>query len=93
MIGRIALAVAAGMAAFLFKSRWNYQRLPDLPHEDGAAGDVTVIIPARDEAHQIGRVVGSFPGFPVLVVDDASADGTAEAVVARRPGAECNSGS
>lgn len=51
---------------------------------------ITVVIPARDEAHAIGGVVGSvrerLPGARVIVIDDASRDGTA--VMADRAGAE-----
>src|SRR5262245_41970011 len=46
---------------------------------------VTAIVPARDEADLIARSVGSllaqdYPGeFHIIVVDDQSGDGTAEA--------------
>jgi chlorobactene glucosyltransferase len=51
---------------------------------------VSVIIPARNEAHNIARVVGSvtasdYPIFEVVVVDDQSHDGTGD--VARSLGA------
>ena len=53
--------------------------LPELPLDEGAGtGDVTVVIPARNEAANIARVVESFTGVPVIVVDDDSSDGTAE---------------
>lgn len=47
---------------------------------------VAVVIPARDEARWIAETVGSIPAFvdSVIVVDDASRDGTAE--LARRAG-------
>ncbi len=43
--------------------------------------DVMVIIPACDEGRTISEVVGrvSSLGYPVIVVDDASTDGTAQA--------------
>lgn len=52
---------------------------------------VSVVIPARDEAHRVARCVGSilasrYPAFEVIVVDDRSSDGTAEA--ARAAGAD-----
>lgn len=72
----------AGMAFFLLKSRRNYTRLPELPvAETNAAPDVTVIIPARNEEAVIRRVVASFPGLRVIVVDDASEDGTVKAAM------------
>lgn len=48
---------------------------------------VSIVIPARDEAADIERTVGShlaqdYPDFHVVVVDDRSQDGTAEIVAA-----------
>jgi len=51
----------------------------------GARPSVTAIVPARDEADLVARAVGSllaqdYPGeFRVIVVDDQSSDGTADA--------------
>ncbi len=73
------------MCLFLVKSRWNYLRLPELPLA-ASQPDVTVIIPARNEEESIARVVKSFSGARLLVVDDASQDRTAEA--ARQAGAD-----
>lgn len=52
-----------------------------------AAHKVIVVIPARDEAADVGEVVQSVvaTGLPVVVIDDYSADGTAD--IARRAGA------
>lgn len=86
----VALGAALLVGALTFywarKSRRSYLHLPELPLVE-APGElpVTTIIPARNEAHQIARAAGSFPHNPVIVVDDASTDGTAE--VAARAGA------
>ena len=69
------------------KSRINYTRLPEIPRHPGPPpSDLVVIVPARNEEKNIRRVVGSFPGVPVVVVDDGSSDRTAE--LARSAGAE-----
>jgi glycosyltransferase involved in cell wall biosynthesis len=52
---------------------------------------VAVVVPAYNEARLIGRAVAQVPGFVdhVLVVDDASTDGTVDALGGtRRPGLE-----
>jgi chlorobactene glucosyltransferase len=82
----ICLGISFGIFFFLWKSRVNYLLLGRLPvSANKAAPDVTVVIPARNEAHQIGNVVTCFKGMPVIVVDDSSGDSTAE--VARAAGA------
>ncbi len=74
----IGLAVALGITLFLWKSRRNFALLPELPlARNPATPDVTIVIPARNEAHQISRVVASLAGLPIIVVDDSSTDGTA----------------
>ncbi len=86
MIEFLAIGLAAAIMLVLWKSRLNYIFLPQLPDGSGArTPDVTVIIPARNEAHQIARAVKSFRGLPVIVVDDASSDNTSQ--VARDSGA------
>ena len=84
----LTVSIAVGIIFFLAKSRRNYMSLPELPVEPTAAGDddVTVIVAARNEEGVIERVVGSFEGVRVVVVDDASQDRTAE--LAQRAGAE-----
>jgi cellulose synthase/poly-beta-1,6-N-acetylglucosamine synthase-like glycosyltransferase len=82
----LATAVALGILIFFWKSRANYHALPSLPILDNPhPPSVTVIIPARDEAANIARAISSFPNTPVLVIDDASTDSTAE--IAARAGA------
>ncbi len=87
MIEFLVIAVTAGICLFLWKSRWNYVRLPTLPLQSNAQlPNLTVIIPARNEAHQITRAVASFPNIQVIVVDDDSTDNTA--AIAAEAGAQ-----
>jgi len=67
-------------------------RLPRLPSPASPAGaiSVSVVIPARDEAARLPRLLASLarqegPPFEVIVVDDGSRDATAD--LARRAGA------
>ena len=51
------------------------------PGTGGTATSVSVLIPARDEAHRIGGLLASLPrDVEVLVLDDESTDGTADLV-------------
>ena len=87
--GALDLAIVVGVltAFFLVKSRWNYLRFAAVAKkESGPKPDVTVIIPARNEAANIARCIGSFPGTRVIVVDDDSSDSTAR--TARSAGAQ-----
>ena len=85
-----ALALAAWLYLALFRGRFWRAAPAALPRPVG--GDVTAVIPARDEEATIGRTVRSLArqGVPVLVVDDASRDATASA--ARGAGAEVLTG-
>jgi mycofactocin glycosyltransferase len=53
---------------------------------DGAFGppDVTVVVPVRDRAAQLDRLLGALRGMDCIVVDDASADAGATKDVAER---------
>ncbi len=81
-----AAGVAFGISFFLIKSRWNYLKLPELPRRPRTElHDITVIIPARNEAKNIGKLIKSLQHPEILVVDDASTDTTSQ--IARDAGA------
>ena len=70
------------------------QRLPAEPSPPADWPEVAVLIPARDEAATIGRAVEShvasrYPGaLSVIVIDDASSDGTADVARAAARGSD-----
>lgn len=73
-----------GLIAFVLRVR----EPPPLPSAGGVSGGprplVSVVVPARNEAHNIGACVGSlvastYAEFEVIVVDDRSEDGTGAA--------------
>jgi chlorobactene glucosyltransferase len=75
------------LAAAFVRRRPRLDECP--PVADGDAPLVTVIVPARNEAHNVGDCVSgllasAYPRLQVIVVDDASEDGTA--AVARAAG-------
>ena len=82
-----AFAVFFAMTGFFIKAWLNYLAIPKVPpcSADATPPDCMVVIPARNEQGCIGRAVRSFPHDTVIVVDDHSEDGTAEA--ARAAGA------
>jgi glycosyltransferase involved in cell wall biosynthesis len=73
----LAAALALGLTVTLGGAWRNRRRLPELPPGDGRLAELTVVIPARNEARNIERAVRSFAGARVLVIDDASSDDTA----------------
>ena len=92
------MSVLAASVATLTAVTWSYLALargsfwriknakPDASDKAGFSGAVVAVIPARNEAELIGPVVTSLlnqcVALAVLLVDDASSDGTAD--VARR---------
>jgi hopene-associated glycosyltransferase HpnB len=87
----LTLAAAGALAAWLYLVLFHGffwradQRLPAEPKPPERWPDIVAVIPARDEAPVIGGAVESllrqdYPGdLRVVVVDDASSDGTADA--------------
>lgn len=83
VIAAISLAAWAYLLLFHDQYWWGGERLevysggPDWP-------SVAIVIPARDEAENIGHVIGAhmacaYPGaFSITLVDDGSTDGTAQ---------------
>lgn len=84
----VAAVILILLTILLWKARRNYKALPELAKmpDSSETPDVTVIIPARNEAGQIANCLKSFPGVPVVVVNDDSSDKTAE--VAANAGAK-----
>src|SRR5262252_4098230 len=88
----LALLAAAALVAWLavLLAPWQPHRTREWLEADPSAArdlaDVTVLIPARDEAAAIARTLSALcaqgEGLEVIVVDDQSTDGTA-AVCAR----------
>jgi mycofactocin system glycosyltransferase len=92
--GRGALAELRGGTVSSAASGHLARRLTDAglahprPPRVRAAPDVTVLIPVRDRAALLDRCLQAGGGrYPVIVVDDGSADETAIAAVAARHGA------
>ncbi|WP_067693764.1 mycofactocin biosynthesis glycosyltransferase MftF [Nocardia jejuensis] len=57
------------------------------PPRRAAPADITVVIPVRDRPEMLGRCLDALGDrYPVVVVDDCSADASAVARVAARPG-------
>lgn len=98
----LTLVAAAALAAWIYLVHFHGffwradQRLPAETEAPERWPDIAAVIPARDEAPVIGGSVESllhqdYPGdLRVVVVDDASSDGTADAAraAAARAGAE-----
>lgn len=79
----MSLWIAAGLAACMFaifwKSRLQFSRLSHLAPGGALLPDsVLIVIPARDEAKNIGRCLDSLvgQGAAIRVVDDGSSDAT-----------------
>lgn len=77
-----ALAAWLGVLVSPHQAHRVRERLEADPEAPADLGEVTVLVPARDEAESIGRTVRSLAAqgsdLEVLVVDDQSSDGTAQ---------------
>ena len=77
----IALFWIVGSLIFYFRREWRRQTPPELSSYPG----VTVLIPCRDEETSIEQVVrmvaaSHYPNLDILVIDDASTDGSRDRV-------------
>jgi glycosyltransferase involved in cell wall biosynthesis len=95
LLWTLAALAAIGPALSWLLARKNFRDAPDLaaepPLEPAREPSLLVLVPARDEAAQIGACVRAllasrYGNFRVRVVDDASSDGTAEAARAAASG-------
>jgi chlorobactene glucosyltransferase len=80
------LAVSASLTVLVARDLWRTWRTPTLRRVKGSDHtSVSVLIPARDEAQRIGRLLDGLTrqeghDFDVTVLDDGSEDGTADVV-------------
>lgn len=76
-----ALQAVAGALVIVRLSRGRERGAPLRPGQPAAAGAVTIVIPARDEAERIGPLLAALADcggavHEIIVVDDRSTDGT-----------------
>lgn len=77
--------ISCAIWIYLLLGRGQFWRVevPGPPSDPAAWPEVVAVVPARDEADVIGRVIGAllaqdYPGgFRVILIDDQSTDGTA----------------
>ena len=94
MLPSILAAASAAVWLYLLLGRGGFWRFRDAPLE-GAPPDpppsIVAVVPARNEAETVGRAVASLAAqrysgaFHIVLVDDASSDGTADAARAAAP--------
>jgi hopene-associated glycosyltransferase HpnB len=87
-------AVSVAVWLYLLAARGAFWRMRDAPSQGvlpATAPSVVAVVPARNEAQTVGRAVASlaaqrFPGaFHIVLVDDASTDGTGDIARAAAP--------
>ncbi|MGH9668204.1 MAG: glycosyltransferase [Bryobacteraceae bacterium] len=88
MIPEFAGGLTLAVWIYLLAARGGFWRTPEKPASGTDSGigplpGIVAIVPARNEAHSVGRAIASltaqdYPGrFHVVLVDDDSSDGTA----------------
>jgi len=94
MILAILAAASAVVWLYLLLGRGAFWLFRDAPPEGALPAkppSIVAVVPARNEAETVGRAIASlaaqrYPGaFHIVLVDDASSDGTAEAARAATP--------
>src|SRR5688500_296077 len=82
-IGLPMLPWVAAVVLFFWRARGSRHLDAESDQPPVPAPPVTIIIPARDEAHNIARCLRSamanrYPALEIIVVDDHSTDGTGD---------------
>src|ERR1035441_6743252 len=94
MIAGLRAGASAAVWVYLLLGRggfWRFREEAGAGALPAAAPSIVAVVPARNEAETVGRAIASlaaqrYPGgFHIVLVDDASTDGTAEAARAAAP--------
>src|ERR1035438_8995280 len=96
MFPQILAAASAAVWLYLLFGRggfWRFREAPPSAAPPSPPPSIVAVVPARNEVETVGRAIASlaaqrYPGaFHIVLVDDASSDGTAEAARAAAPAA------